>query len=98
MLLAVTYTPKETVTEEEEKRNLNLFQNWTPPEGFKFIHHFVTGSGKGIAIVEADSAIAAIEAMAPWGPYLNFDSEPCADVSEAVTAQARAMAWRDTIK
>ena len=98
MLLAVTYKPKETVTEEEEKRNLTLFQSWTPPAGFVFKNHWVTGSGKGIAIVEADSALSVIEAMAPWGPYLDFDSEPCVDISEAVPASLKAFAWRDSVK
>ena len=86
------------VTEESEKRGLNLFTNWTPPQGFEFKAHYVTGSGKGIAIVEATSALAVIEAMAPFGPFLDFDSEPCADVSEAVPVTLKTYAWRDSVK
>ena len=98
MLLAVTYKPKDNVTEESEKRSLNLFTNWTPPEGFEFKAHYVTGSGKGIAIVEASSALAVIEAMAPFGPFLDFDSEPCADIAEAVPVTMKTYAWRDSVK
>jgi hypothetical protein len=97
MLLAVTYKAKENATEESEKRSFNLFTNWTPPQGFVFKAHYVTGSGKGIAIVEADSAIAVLEAMAPWGPHLDFDSEPCVDISESVPVTLKAFAWRDSI-
>lgn len=98
MLLAVTYKPKENVTEESEKRSLNLFTNWTPPQGFEFKAHYVTGSGKGIAIVEAASALVVLEAMAPFGPYLDFDSEPCADISETVPVTLKTYAWRDSVK
>ena len=98
MLLAVTYKPKGNATEESEKRSLNLFTNWTPPQGFEFKAHYVTGSGKGIAIVEASSALAVIEAMAPWGPHLDFDCEPCADISESVPVTQKAHAWRDSVK
>ena len=98
MLLAVTYKPKDNVTEESEKRSLNLFVNWTPPQGFEFKAHYVTGSGKGIAIVEASSALAVLEAMAPWGPHLNFDSEPCVAIAESVPVTQKAFAWRDSVK
>ena len=98
MLLAVTYKPKDNVTEESEERSLQLFTNWTPPAGFEFKAHYVTGSGKGIAIVEADSALAVLEAMAPFGPHLDFDSEPCADISDSVPISQKAYAWRASVK
>ena len=98
MLFVVTYRPRGDITEEEEKRSLKMFTNWTPPQGFEFKSHYVTGSGKNVAIVEVSSAAVLLEAMAPWGPYLDFDSEPCVDVTEAVAITQKAYAWRDSIK
>jgi hypothetical protein len=98
MLLAVTYRPKASISEQDEKRSFGLFTSWTPPQGFEFKAHYVTGSGKGIAIVEASSAAVVLEAMAPWGPYLDFDSEPCVDVAESVPITQKVYAWRDSIK
>ena len=57
MLLTVTYSPKANITEEDEKRSFKMFTSWTPPQGFEFKAHYVTGSGKGVAIVEASSAV-----------------------------------------
>ena len=98
MLLAVTYSAKGNATEESEERSLNLFTNWTPPQGFEFKAHYALASGGGIAIIEASSALAAIEALAPWGPHLEFDLEPCADINEAVGATQKAFAWRSSVK
>ena len=97
MLLAIPYHPKVT-TEEAEKRSLAIFTNWTPPEGFEFKAHYALASGGGIAIVEASSSAAVVEALAPWGPYLEFHPEPCADIAEGVAATQRAFAWRDSLK
>ena len=97
MLLAVTYRPKAT-TEEGEKRSLGLFTSWTPPDGFEFKAHYALAGGGGISIVEVSSAAAAIEALAPWGPYLEFHTEPCAEIAEAVPFVQKAYAWRDSVR
>lgn len=98
MLFAVTYRTKEDISEAEQKRSLNLFVQWTPPQGFEFKSHYVTGSGRNIAIVEVSSAAVLLEAMAPWDPFFDFDSEPCVLVEEAVPIIQKAYAWRDSIK
>jgi hypothetical protein len=36
--------------------------------------------------------------MAPWDAFLEFDSEPCVPVEEAVPIVQKAFAWRDSIK
>ena len=98
MLFVVMYRSKEGITEEEHKRGLNLFTQWTPPEGFEFKSHYVTGSGKNVAIVEVSSAAALVEAMAPWDPFLEFDSEPCVPAEEGVPIVLKTFDWRDSIK
>jgi len=92
------YKTKEGITEAEDTRGLNLFAQWTPPQGFEFKAHYVTGSGKGVAIVEVSSAAVMLEAMAPWDPFLEFDSEPCVLAEEGVPIMQKALAWRDSIK
>ena len=67
MLFAVSYTARDS-TEEKEKRSLNLFTNWKPPAGYEFKAHYSLADGSGgLAIVEASSPAALLEAHAPWG-------------------------------
>lgn len=76
MLFAVHYTARD-VTEEKEKRSLNLFTNWKPPAGYEFKAHYALADGSGgLAIVEANSPAALLEAHAPWGPFFESRSVP----------------------
>ena len=96
MLFGVVYKGRSGVTEEMEKRGLQLFSNWTPPFEFK-AHYSRADNGGGIAIVESDSAEAIIEGIAPWLPYLEFELTPVADVQAAVPVVLRAYAWRYSV-
>lgn len=98
VLFVVTYKSKEGITEEEDKRGLALFMQWTPPAGFEFKSHYVTASGRNIAIVEVATAAALVEAIAPWDPFLEFDTEPCITNDEAVPLFQKTFAWRDSVK
>lgn len=98
MLFVVMYKSKEGITEQEDKRGWNLFTQWTPPAGFEFKAHYVTASGRNVAIVEAATAATLVEAIAPWDPFLEFDTEPCITVEEATPLIEKAFAWRDSIK
>jgi hypothetical protein len=44
MLFAAIYTP-HSVTEESQKRSLQLFMNWTPP--FEFKAHYARSDANG---------------------------------------------------
>lgn len=35
MLFAAIYAPRDSVSEESQKRGLQLFTNWSPPYEFK---------------------------------------------------------------
>jgi hypothetical protein len=97
MLFAAIYTPRDSVTEELEKRGLQLFTNWNPP--FEFKAHYERGDGKGgIAIIESDSAAAIFEGIIPWGPFFEFDVTPVVPVEESVAIGQRVMAWRDSVR
>jgi uncharacterized protein DUF3303 len=56
MLFAVHYTARD-VTEEKEKRSLNLFTNWKPPAGYEFkAHYALLALGVGERRVPANRA------------------------------------------
>lgn len=98
MLFVVVYTARN-VSEESEKRSLNLFTNWKPPAGYEFKAHysFADGSG-GVSIAEASSAAAILEAHAPWGPFFEFRTFPVVEVEKAVPIFQKIHAWRNSVK
>ena len=99
MLFAAIYTVRGDVSEEKQKRSLQLFTNWTPPAGFEFKAHYALADGSGgIAIVETNSAAAHLEAVAPFGVFFDFKIIPILDIGEAVPILARVNAWRDSVR
>jgi len=98
MLFAISYEPRGDVTEEVEKRSLQLFTNWTPPTGYEIKAHYSLSDGSGgLTIVEVDSAATLLEAASPWGPFLKFKTVPIVDIAETVPIAQKAYAWRDTV-
>jgi Domain of unknown function (DUF3303) len=99
MLFAITWTNRSGATEESEKRSLQLFKNWQPPEGleFKGFYDYADANG-GIAIAESDSAEAILEATAPWGIFFNFSVRPIVPTDKSPAIYAKASAWRDSIR
>ena len=98
MLFAVHYTARD-VTEEKEKRSLKLFTSWKPPAGYEFKAHYSLADGSGgLAIVEANSPAALLEAHAPWGPFFEFRTVPAVEIDKAVPIFQRVKAWRDSVK
>jgi hypothetical protein len=98
MLFAVLYTARN-VTEEKDKRSLNLFTNWKPPAGYEFKAHYALADGTGgLAIAEANSPEALLEAHAPWGPFFEFRTVPLVEIDKAVPIFQRINAWRDSVK
>ena len=76
----------------------HLFMNWTPPEGFAFLHHWARADGKGgVFVAEAASAAALLEATAPWGPNLDFDIAPLVDITEAVPTFLKVQEWTKSV-
>jgi len=97
MLFAAIYTPRYSVSEESEKRGLQLFTNWQPP--FEFKAHYERGDGKGgIAIIESDDAGKILEGIAPWVPFLDFEVTPVVPVEHAVPIAQRVYSWRDSVR
>jgi Domain of unknown function (DUF3303) len=97
MLFATIYTPRDSVTEESQKRGLQLFTNWDPP--FEFKAHYARGDGKGgIAIIESDDPGAIVEGISPWLPFFEFDVTPVVPIEESVPITQRAYTWRDSVR
>jgi hypothetical protein len=99
MTCAVTWVPKASWNESSDKRTINLFTNWTPPAGFEFkaFYDYADGNG-GLAIVEAATAEAIFEALAPWGAFFTFEVRPIIASEKAVPLIQKAIAWRDSIR
>ena len=99
MLFALTYMPRSGLTEERDKRTLKLFTNWQPPAGveFKGFYDYADGDG-GIAVIEAASAEALLEATAPWAAFFEFRARPVVPVEKSTPIFEKAIAWRDSIR
>ena len=97
MLFHVTWEFVDT-SEEGIRRNLALFSQWKPPEGFEFkgFWGFADNSG-GVAIVETDSAETAARATAPFVPWLRFNSTAIVPIEESAAIASEAVAYRDSI-
>ena len=97
MLIGGTYTTRMD-SEERIERNLQLFKNWTPPEGFEFLHHWTRADGKGgVFIAEAASAAVILEATTPWASNMDFDIAPLVDITEAVPTFLKVQEWAKSV-
>ena len=83
-------------SEPGEKRSLEIFGRWQPPEGtdFQAFYSFADNSG-GFAIIEADSAEALAEATAPFVPWLRFSAKPIVPIEKATEIALAGIASRD---
>ena len=99
MLFAVSFTPRANTNEDREKRTLSLFSQWKPPAGYEFkaFYDYADGDG-GIAIVEAATAEALLEAHGPWAATFEFRCRPIVDVEKSIGILQKGYAWRDSIK
>jgi hypothetical protein len=84
-------------TEEGEKRSLDMFAKWSPPEGadFQGFYGFADGTG-GVAIVEVDSAATLGRTVSPFTPWMSFTVTPIMPIEEAAGIGAEAITFRDS--
>jgi hypothetical protein len=98
MLFLVSYRPRAGRVEGEEKRVLNLFVNWKPPQGSTIKAHYARADGGGLVIFDSNSAISSVEALAPWVAFLDYEIVPIVEMAEALPLLQRAVAWRESVK
>ena len=82
--------------EAAQKRILAMLQKWEMPESLQ-IHQFLVRVGEfgGYAVVETDN-VADLQKVTTAFAVLQYRVEPVMDVTEAVAAEAEAIAWRDS--
>jgi hypothetical protein len=82
-------------SEAGEKRSLEVFSKWQPPEGTQFqaFYGYADGTG-GFAVIEADTAAALAKASAPFTPWLKFTAKPILPIAEAAAIAGEGIAFR----
>lgn len=84
-------------TEDSEKRSLEVFAKWAPPEGadIQAFYGFVDGTG-GFMTVDVDSASTLGSMVSPFTPWMSFTVTPIVPIEEAATMGMEAIAFRDS--
>jgi hypothetical protein len=99
MLFAVSYQVRANATEESQSRALRLFAEWTPPEAYTFKAHYANADGTGgLALVETDSAAAALKVHGAWAPFFDFKLVPIVEIDQAVQIGFANVKWRESVK
>lgn len=99
MLFAVSYTLRANASEESQSRALRLFANWTPPATYTFKAHYAHADGNGgLALVETDSAAAALEVHGAWQPFFHFQVLPIVEIGQAVQIGLGNVKWRESVQ
>lgn len=83
--------------ENVQKRILEVFGQWQPPESFK-IELFVVRVGEwgGHLLVECDDPTVVHKVCSTF-PALEFQARPVVAIEDAVRVELEAIAWRDTL-
>ena len=93
MLFLATWEFNDT-SDAAQAASLKAFSKWTPgPATFQGFYGFADGTG-GVAIVEAADAATLAKTVAPWTPWLIFETRPILPVQESAAIAGEAMAWR----
>jgi len=84
--------------EVAEKRSMDVFSKWTPPEGVTF-HQFLArlDARGGFAVVETDDPMLVAEGPAKFAPWFDFEVTAVLDMVEAMTIAQEAIDFRDSI-
>jgi hypothetical protein len=102
MKYVVSFRPRQGGSpadiEVAEKRSMDVFSKWTPPEGVTF-HQFLArlDTGGGYAVVESDNPMLVAEGPAKFAPWFDFEVTPVVDMTEAITVAQEAIDFRDSI-
>lgn len=83
-------------SEDAEKRSLEVFSRWQPPEGtdFQEFYGYADGTG-GFAIVEADTAAALAQATSPFVPWLRFTAKVILPIQDSAEIAGSGIAFRE---
>ena len=95
MLFLVTWEFSDD-SEAGQRRSLEVFGRWQPPEraDFQAFYGFADGSG-GCALIDVDSAATLAQTTAPFTPWLRFAAKPIVPIEDSAGIAASGMAFRD---
>lgn len=96
MLFHTTFKPKANYGHQEQKKTLELWSKWQPPQGFQIRAFYFAVDGRGFTIVEAQTAEAMLEVTALWARvYLDYEIVPIVDLDQALPRIQKAIAARE---
>jgi hypothetical protein len=102
MKYVISFTPRQggspAEIEAAEKRSMDVFSKWTPPEGVTF-HEFLVrlDTAGGYAVVESDNPLLVAEGPAKFAPWFNFEVTPVVDMTDGLPVAQEAIDFRDSI-
>jgi hypothetical protein len=84
--------------EVAERRSMDVFSKWTPPDGVTF-HQFLArlDARGGYAVVESDNPMLVAEGPAKFAPWFDFEVTPVLDMTEAMAIAQEAIDFRGSI-
>src|SRR5688572_26734596 len=98
MLFHVEFSVIRGQGEEVQKRALQVFGAWQPPDGLEFKGFFGRADGSGgYAIVEADSEATILRSIAPFLTFNDFEVIPILPIEESTAILGEAIAFRDSV-
>ncbi len=98
MKYLVSWTSRQSASEEVQARGLQVFSKWSPSEGVTF-HQFlgrVDGRG-GYAVVETDEPGLVAKDMAVFGAFFDMSVTPVMEIAETAMIGAEAVEFRASI-
>ncbi len=98
MLFITTYRPRGAMSEEAEKRLLQLFASYQVPSGIDVKGWWVRTDNSGVIVSETDSAERVMEAIAAWQHAYEYDVQPAIEIAKFAEISGAMVAWRDSVK
>jgi hypothetical protein len=96
MLFHASFRLKPGATTEDQKKMLDVWARWQPPEGYEIKYFWMAPDGRGFAIVDALTAEALYEAVAPWATVIvEYDFIPIVDVEIGAPLMEKGIAFRE---
>lgn len=94
MLFMCQGRPRPGLTQDDQKKALDLFRSWQPPAGLEIRAHYLGATGGDFIVIETDSLGALVEAVAIWAPFVTYEVTPIVAVQEGIECVARAESAR----
>ncbi|MCW2691096.1 MAG: hypothetical protein JWR37_5986 [Mycobacterium sp.] len=99
-VVSMTFRLNGSATDNEaaQRRILDLYSKWTPPDSTTF-HQFVgriDGAG-AFSVVETDNPADLMDTTSKFGPYVDYQIYPVLDIAETVRVAQEAIEFRESI-